>query len=147
MKHFQLAIASIVDANTGYGIDRSDRTDYRQEERHSHVIRSKSVHALLGAIAGMLRNAVANYRERARERRAIADLTAMNEHFLKDIGLTRGDIVAVRLGQTSLEELNADRRARLAVAPLDYVATGEVDTYARRADARNAADYAEVKCA
>lgn len=145
MKHLQLAIASIVDANTGHGLVRGSKTDYRQVELRARLIRSKTVHALLGAISGTIRNAVAEYRETARQRKAVADLSNLSDHYLEDIGLTRGDIIAVKLGQASLEELNADRRARLAVAPLDTVATHKLGTAA--GDAVNAADYSEAACA
>jgi len=147
MNHFQLAIASIVDANTGYGLNHGGKSDYREEELRARMIRSKSVHAFFSAIGKTIRRALAEYRENARQRRAIADLSNLNDHYLEDIGLTRGDILAVKLGQASLEELNADRRARLAVAPLDTVVTGKLDSAARNADAANAADYAEAKCA
>ncbi len=145
MNHFQLAIASIVDANTGQGLVRDSKTDYQQEELRARMIRSKSVHALFGTIARTIRNAVAEYREAARQRKAVADLSNLSDHYLEDIGLTRGDVIAVKLGQASLEELNADRRARLAVAPLDTVATRRVGT--ATGEAVNAADYTEAVCA
>ncbi len=147
MNHLQLAIASIVDANTGSGFVRGGGIDYREEELRAHAIRSKSVHELFGAIAGRVRDAVADFRERSRERKALDALSYLNDHYLDDIGLTRGDIAAVRLGQTSLASLGAERRARLAVAPLERVATDAVDVSARAARAANQADYVEARCA
>ena len=147
MKYFQYAIGSIVDANTGYGLAHGDRIDYRAAELRSRALRSKSTHAFFAAIGNLIRRAYESYREKARQRRAFHDLMSMNDHFLEDIGLTRGDLAAVRLGQTSLEELNEERRTRLAVAPLDYVATREIEIAARDTDAANEADYAGAKCA
>ena len=146
MKHIQLAIASIVDANTGSGLVHGGGGVYREHELHSRAIRSNSVHALLGAIGSLLRDAVAGYRERRQQRKAVEALSQLNDHYLEDIGLTRGDIIAVRLGQTSLEELDTDRRARLAVAPLEAVATDEIDTATRKSSAVNEAEFVEAKC-
>lgn len=147
MKYFQFAIASIVDANTGYGLAQGSGADYRAQELRSRAIRSQSVHGLLGAIGERVRDTVAAYREKLHQRREIDELAQLSDYYLDDIGLTRGDITAVRLGQSSLEQLNADRRTRLAAAPLDYLETQRVDTRAANADAVNEAAYAEAKCA
>ena len=99
MKHLQFAIASIVDANTGFGLHHGGgKVDYEAEERAARTLRSRSVHAFFGAIGGIVRDAVAAHREKARQRRALEELSHLNDHFLEDIGLTRGDIAAVRLG-------------------------------------------------
>ncbi|MGD2173516.1 MAG: DUF1127 domain-containing protein [Gammaproteobacteria bacterium] len=146
MKHFQFAIASIVDANTGFGLTRGGgNIDYRDAEIRSRAIRSKSVQAFFGAIRAAVRDTLAAYREKARQRRAIEELSLLNDHYLDDIGLTRGDITAVKLGQTSLEVLDADRRSRLAVAPLDFVDTGRIDDLTREAEAVNEAEYGAAK--
>lgn len=146
MKHFQFAIASIVDANTGYGLARGGgNIDYRDAELRSRAIRSKSVHAFVAAIGAAVGDILADYRERARQRRAIEELSQLSDHYLDDIGLTRGDIAAVKLGQTSLEMLDSDRRARLAVAPLDFVDTDRVDDSIRAAEAVNEAEYGTAK--
>ena len=148
MKHLHYAIASIVDANTGFGLHHGGgKIDYDTGERVARSLRSKSVHEFFGAIGNIVRDAAAAYRERARQRRALAELSNLSEHYLDDIGLTRGDIAAVRLGQTTLDALDSDRRARLAVAPLDYVDTTIVDDSARNAEAVNEAEYGEAKCA
>jgi uncharacterized protein YjiS (DUF1127 family) len=146
MKPFHFAIASIVDANTGFGLVQDGRNiDYRDAELRSHVIRSQSVHAFFAAIGAAVRDSLAAYRERARQRRALDELSNLNDHYLDDIGLTRGDIVAVQLGQTSLEILDLDRRARLAVAPLDFVETEQVDDATRAAAAVNEAAYGKAR--
>ena len=148
MKHLHFAIASIVDANTGFGLNHGGgNVDYETGERVARKLRSKSVHAFFGAIGNIVRDAAAAYREKVRERRALAQLSNLNDHYLDDIGLTRGDILAVKLGQTTLDVLDSDRRARLAVAPLDFVDTSTVDDRARKADAVNEAEYGATKCA
>jgi len=148
MKHFQFAIASIVDANTGYGLPHGGgKVGYEAEEKRARALRSRSVHDFFSAIGSSIRDILADYRERSRQRRAIDELSRLNDHYLDDIGLTRGDIAAVRLGQTSLEALDSDRRERLAVAPLDTVDTAVVDDRARATDAVNEADYGASRCA
>jgi len=148
MKHFQFAIASIIDANTGIGLAQGGgNIDYRDAELRSRAIRSKSIRAFFGAIGAAVRDTLADYRERARQRRAIEELSHLNDHYLNDIGLTRGDITAVKLGQTSLEILDLDRRARLAVAPLDFVDTDRVDDATREAEAVNEAAYGKARSA
>lgn len=148
MKHFQFAIASIVDANTGYGLPhRGGKADYETEEKRARALRARSVLDFFGALGSSIRETVADYREKSRERRAIDELSRLNDHYLDDIGLTRGDIAAVKLGQTSLEALDSNRRERLAVAPLDFIETADVDNRTRAAEAVNEADYGAGKCA
>jgi uncharacterized protein YjiS (DUF1127 family) len=147
MKHFQLAIASIVDANTGHGFTHGNGIDYREEELRSRAIRSKSVHAFFGALGNLLRVSIASYRERARQRKAVEALAQLSDYYLEDIGLTRGDVAAVKLGQASLADLNTDRRARLAVKPLEVIATDKLDTTTGRSAAANEADFAQARCA
>ena len=89
MKHFQLAIASIVDANTGHGFSRGNSIDYREADLRSRALRSNSAHALFDAIGRLFRDAVAAYRERSRQRRAVESLSQLSDHYLEDIGLTR----------------------------------------------------------
>jgi uncharacterized protein YjiS (DUF1127 family) len=116
MKHFQFAIASIVDANTGYGlVHGGDSRDTTASERHARAIRARSLLTVLGGLRGYLSGLADAFRTSSIERRAIAQLSQLNDHYLEDIGLTRGDIGAVETGQASLADLNENRRARLAV--------------------------------
>lgn len=148
MKHLHFAIASIVDANTGFGLSHGGgKVDYEAGEKVARELRSSSVHDFFGAIGGIVRDAVTAQREKARQRRALEELSNLSDYYLDDVGLTRGDIAAVRLGLTSLETLDSDRRARLAVAPLDYIDTETVDDSARDTEAVNEAEYGASKCA
>jgi uncharacterized protein YjiS (DUF1127 family) len=147
MKHLHFAIASIVDANTGFGLSHGGKVDYEAGKKVARELRSSSVHGLFGAIGGIVRDAVTARREKARQRRALEELSNLSDHYLDDIGLTRGDIAAVRLGRTSLEALDSNRRARLAVAPLDFIDTETVDDSTREAEAVNEAEYGASKCA
>ena len=112
MKMFQFAIASIVDANTGNGlIHGSGNLDYAAAERNGRKIRARSIAALFAAIETGLSEVVASYRKNAKQRHNLRALMKLNDHLLDDIGLSRGDLHAVRLGAVTMEALNASYRA------------------------------------
>lgn len=147
MKHIQFAIASIVDANTGFGlVPGGDARDTSAHVKRAHEIRGRSVGAVIRALRDSLASLVVAYRERSRQRRALAALSSLSDYYLEDIGLTRGDVTAVELGQVSLQELNDDRRLRLSARPFDF-ARAERVSKAQTGDAINQGDYAEARCA
>lgn len=147
MKQFQFAIASIVDANTGYGlVHGGDTRDTSAQERHAHEIRNRSVRAFFSSLKDSVASLVAALRERSRERRALAALSELSDYHLEDIGLTRGDVTAVELGQVSLQELNDDHRARMSAKPLGFAQAARVEQ-AQTGDASNEARYVEAQCA
>lgn len=113
MKLLNLAIASIVDANTGHGINKqfvsqfgSNKIDYLQSGRE---IRVNSVVALIGKIKSTFTQYIENSKALARTRRNTRDVLQMNDHVLKDIGLTHDDVVDLRMGLISLGTLNQRR--------------------------------------
>ena len=56
-----------------------------------------------------IRRAWRNYKQKAEYRRAIAQLSTMNDHELFDIGITRGDIhFAVHNGRQALRRRNSE---------------------------------------
>lgn len=63
-------------------------------------------------LSGALRRFIAKSRDRAEHRRQVKQLLAMDERQLRDIGLNRGDLIAVEMGQLSLAELNEARQQR-----------------------------------
>ncbi|MDH3537127.1 MAG: DUF1127 domain-containing protein, partial [Gammaproteobacteria bacterium] len=112
MKPFTLAIASIVDANTGNGlVHRATESDYRAYEQRVRRIRSKSIIALIGTLRARLAAAVAGYRLRAKQRRDLRNLIRLSDRLLDDIGLSRPDLISVQLGALTLDELDARRRS------------------------------------
>ena len=142
MKHLQFAIASVVDANTGNGIAKiADADNTASYERHAREIRSRSVHALIRSLGEAVASLFAALREKSRQRRALAALSGLSDYYLEDIGLTRGDITAVELGQQSLENLNAERRVRLSSEPRE-IADSTVN-----GQASNENSYVEARCA
>lgn len=50
-----------------------------------------------------------NLKNWSRQRRDMKALNALNDHMLKDIGLTRGDVESLSNGSVSVSELNAQR--------------------------------------
>ena len=145
MNHFIYAIASIVDANTGYGFAHGNGTrDIRALENRAREIRSKSVLAILGAARDAVVAFARAQGEKSRQRRAIAELARLSDYHLEDIGLTRGDVSAVSLGQVSLEELNENRRLRLSAQELESARSARIAT-AADSDAFNDDDYVEAK--
>ena len=113
MKLFNFAIASIVDANTGNGINRgfieqfgSKNSDYEQLGRE---IRAKSILGLVGKIKNAFIQYIEDSKAIARERRAVEEVSQMSASMLKDVGLTQNDADDLRLGLISLDSLNARR--------------------------------------
>ncbi len=111
MNLINFAIASIVDANTGYrqltsgGSIDTGYAGPRLRETRAHPE---------STLVSRLRNGIADLIERSRvkaeQRRQLAELQALSDRNLRDIGLHRGDIHAVASGQISLADLRATRR-------------------------------------
>ena len=148
MKHFSFAIASIVDANTGFGFSHGGRKiDYRAAERHGRAIRAKSIIALFGAIKQRIGVAVEAYRVRGRARRDLHRLQNLSDRMLKDIGLTRGDLASVQYGVVTLKQLEAERKASRQVTDQHVTTSIRVEKVNQAQEAVNQELYAEAKCA
>jgi uncharacterized protein YjiS (DUF1127 family) len=148
MKILQLAVASIVDANTGYGLAHSGgRIDYSAQARHGRTIRAKSIVALYGLLKEQLSKSISSYHEHVKQRRQFAVLGQLNDHLLRDIGLSRGDLIAAELGQVNLQQLDAKRHNGKQNELPDLPTTDRVDPQTLQLSAVNEAVYAEAKCA
>ena len=148
MNLLQFSVASIVDANTGYGLSHNgDRIDYAAAAQHGRTIRAKSIIALYGLIKAQLGKAFSNYRERAAQRRQLADLAQLDDRLLKDIGLSRGDMIAVELGQVSLGQLDVQRRNNYRNELADLTTASQIGEQTLKLDAANEAVYDGAKCA
>jgi len=150
MKLFNLAIASIVDANTGNGLNRQfiDQygSNYSTHEIQAHLIRSRSFLEVITNIKNSAQKYIEDSKAKARRQQSTKDLLQLNSRLLKDIGLTRDDLHELNLGSTSLEALNARRnfstdKARLAQA------SGQVSSNIRSIGSANQAQYETKKCA
>lgn len=149
MRLLTYAIASIVDANTGYGLHGSRHfVDPRAAVQRAHRIRSNSVHALAGSIRAAIGARIEGLRARLQERRDLKQLIAMNDHLLRDIGLSRGDLIAVELGKKTLAEIYAERRAARGIDGTARPATSAATAaFGHTGEAANEEDYQAQKCA
>jgi uncharacterized protein YjiS (DUF1127 family) len=148
MKLLQIAVASIVDANTGYGLAHSGGSiDYPAQARHGRSIRAKSIVALYGLAKEQLHKAISRYHEHVKQRRQLALLGQLNDHLLRDIGLSRGDLIAAESGQVNLQQLDAKRRSGKQNELPDLTTADRVDPQTLQLSAINEAVYAEAKCA
>ncbi len=148
MKLFTFAIASIVDANTGYGLPANHRSnDIDAAVNRGSEIRSRSILDLFSGIRTRFELLLDGHRARAQERRDLADLMRLNDRMLRDIGIQRGDLLAVKMGSLSLRELHrrheTERQARLEKLD-DSLQVGRVDI---REEAANAQRFEGQKCA
>ena len=148
MNYFHFAIASIVDANTGHGLlHNTDRIDYATAAKHGRKIRAKSIVALFGQVKSRLSTAIAAIRNHQVQTRNLHHLAQLNDHILKDIGISRGDVIALQMGQLDLGQLEA-RRAdnRSSKSPQPAAITRSVGKTIPD-NAINEAIFARVKCA
>jgi uncharacterized protein YjiS (DUF1127 family) len=148
MKPLEFAIASIVDANTGHGLEGKNLSvDYASEIHRGREIRSKSVLALFASIKHRIGQVISNYRVRAYNRRAINVISNLSDRLLKDIGIERYEIAQVRAGLTTLEELDASRRSSQIDTVQVLHSSGLVDKEIRKLDAINQDSYAQARWA
>ena len=147
MNTFQFAIASVVDANTGQGLPKvAGQIDYGVLTRHGREIRAKSLLEMLRTIGSRISSISARFTEYRRQRRAIRDLAALNDHLLEDMGFHRGDIIALQMGLVDLDELRERNESRRhspesTEIQVSRVMTGEFE------QAVNEAVFARAKCA
>ena len=148
MNYFQFAIASIVDANTGNGLVHSgNRIDYAAAASHGREIRSKSIVALFGLAKHRLSKAIASIRERQAGKRNLRRLAALNDHILEDIGISRGDVIALQMGQIDLRQLEARRVKNRSATRFHRARTIRSVENTIRHNALNEAVFARAKCA
>ncbi len=148
MKLLEFAIASIVDANTGHGLEGQNLSvNYASEIHRGREIRSKSVLALFASIKQRIGQVISNYHVRAYNRRAIDAYSNLSDRLLKDIGIERYEIAQVRAGLTTLEELDASRRSSQIDTVQVLHSSGLVDKEIRKLDAINQDSYAQARWA
>ena len=150
MKLLNLAVASIVDANTGNGLNRQfiDQygSNYSTHEKQAQLILSRSFLGVITNIKNSVRKYIEDSKTKARRHQATKDLLQLNSRLLKDIGLTRDDLHELNLGLTSLETLNARRNFSTDKARLGQ-ASGRVSSNIRSIGSANQAQYETKKCA
>ena len=154
MRLFNFAIASIVDVNTGSGINRQFVEQFGSKqsanEQAGRAIRAKSVLDVLIKIKSTFKQYIDDSRAAARAKRSIAEITQLSDLQLDDIGLTSVDIQDLKSGQISLEALNTRRdqyRDQAALNNLLVEPTKRVSSRVVDIDSANQAHYEIAKCA
>jgi len=147
MKPFHFAIASIVDANTGFGhYQGSERIDYARAEQEAHSLRSRSFTRFLGRIGEGIAAGIARLRQYSEYRRGVNRLAELSDHHLEDIGISRGDVIALQLNQIDTTELETRRIANRGKTRVQLSKQhNQANRKARHAI--NDAIFASAKCA
>ena len=86
----------------------------------------------------------AKLKKQAQHRRELAELNQLSDRLLRDIGLSRADLVAIELGGTTLEQLDADRRSRRSSKLRQ---ASRVEPVTASLQASNQDYYDEARCA
>lgn len=150
MKYLNFAVASIVDANTGHGLNRHymDQfgSNYSTDEKQARSIRSRSFLNLLGAIKASVQNFIEDSKTEARNHQATKDLFQLDDRLLRDIGLSRDDLYELRLGSNSFEALNARRKQGKGQIKLRQT-SGKVSNSLRGVESANQEKFEIKKCA
>ncbi len=148
MKVVEFAIASIVDANTGYGLEGKNLSvDYSSATHTAHEIRAKTILALFASIKHRIGQVISNYRVRANNRRAINEISKLSDWLLGDIGIERYEIAQLRAGLITLEELDASRRPGQVDIVQALQSPVRIDKEVRKLGAVNQDSYVLARCA
>jgi uncharacterized protein YjiS (DUF1127 family) len=148
MNNFHFAIASIVDTTTGHGLlHNTDRIDYAAAANHGREIRAKSIVTLFGQVKSRLSKVIASIRDHQVQRRNLHHLARLNDHILEDIGISRGDVIALQMGQLDLRQLEARRAENRSTNGLQPAAISRSVGKTIRRNAINEAIFARAKCA
>ena len=148
MKLFEFAIASIVDANTGHGLEGKNLSvDYYAAIQSDREIRAKSVFECFASIKHRIGQVISNYHVRANNRRAIDEISNRSDRLLKDIGIERYELAQLRAGLTTLEELDASRRPSQVDIVQALYSSALVDKEVRKLGAVNQDSYVLARCA
>ena len=148
MKLFEFTIAPIVDANTGYGLESKNLgVDYSAAIHAGREIRAKSVLAWFASIKHRIGQVISNYHVRANNRRAINEISNLNDRSLRDIGIERYELAQLRAGLITLEELDASRRSSQVDSVQALQSPVRIDKEVRKLGAVNQDSYAQARCA
>ena len=144
MNLFQYAIASVIDANTGYRLSNNPGASVSSTAGASRA----STHGNLLQRLLRITNAVRLYfRQRREVRRNLHDLARLNDHALEDIGFSRGDISALQGGQIDLAGLEARRFNHLGERRIERLRRVDRVIHPAPRNALNDATFARAKCA
>lgn len=114
MNLLNLSITSIVDATTGSHLAQTSYSAHRPGNSKPAFVESQPSRTGLlrtgyEAISSLASKLIAAYRKSAQRRKDTAHILSLSPNALKDIGLTAHDLIDLKLGQVSLDSLNARR--------------------------------------
>lgn len=148
MKLLQFAVASIVDANTGQGLVHDVRNIHSADHiSNGRTIRARSILDTLKLIKDQLAGSVSSLRAHIRSQGQLAVLARLDDHLLRDIGISREDIYAAQSGLISMEQFKAKRDKTNRYSGLEVVRDSQPDTKLLQSEAINEAVFSEAKCA
>ena len=149
MNSIHYAIASIVDANTGYTLTRetSHAPDYRLAQQHGREIRSKTIIALFAQMKSALTAGLDKMKQAAKNRRQTESILNLSPHLLKDIGLHREDVARLKDGLIDMENLESTRRQASSEAIRNCGRVTRLNAGTRRLKAANQTSLSQANCA
>lgn len=148
MNALQYAIASIVEANTGYGLPRGAASiDYADAGAASRRHHAQAVSKYLQRTGRAISVILYRLRKRRELRRSLRQLSNLSDRLLEDIGFTRGDISAAQSGkmnQAEFEQLRIRNLGEKKIQQRKIVVAGK---HASARNAINEAVFEKAKCA
>lgn len=117
---------------------------------HDQHIRNRGASPFVATVKDLehrFRASIERYRQQAADRLSFRQLQQLDERLLKDIGLTRGDLINVQLRVTTLGEIDARRKSRDRIHSLERVASPTAEQADDWSGTTEAATVSAAKCA
>jgi len=154
MKLLNFAIASMVDANTGNGVNRDFGTQFQTKDSNYEQIGGKLHATSFASVPGEIKNTfkllIENYKTRAREIRDTKKIAQLSSHMLNDIGLTFEDLQDLESGRITLHTLSRRRNQHHKAAITNDLlcqTSNQVYSDVLNVESANQAQYQTTKCA
>jgi uncharacterized protein YjiS (DUF1127 family) len=115
MNLLNLTIASVVDGATGSHLTQTAYNPHQTDNSNTAVAqrqgsRIRFLPHSFATVSRLTKEMIGAYKERAKGQKDMAHLFQLSAHILKDIGLTRDDVVDLKSGLISLGALSTRRR-------------------------------------
>jgi uncharacterized protein YjiS (DUF1127 family) len=112
MKLLQFAVSSVVVATTGSHltqtsnrIDQTENTQYQARQTRASIL--QIIQNKVASVSLLISQLATANRRRLQQNKDTVQILQLNDHYLKDIGLTHDDLADLRSGQRSLKELSS----------------------------------------
>ena len=154
MKLLNFAIASMVDANTGNGVNRGFGAQFQTNdssyEQIGGKLRATSFVGIPGKIKSAFKLLIENYKTRASEIRDTKKISQMSSHMLNDIGLTFEDLQDLESRRITLKALGTLRNQHHYEATSNdrlNQTSNQIYSDVFNVESANQAQYQTTKCA